>query len=128
MRLSASLLASTLATDTPKYGTVNDIMFTREQIRDLEEQGMNTETFLVDTTISKSTRKKWAKKRAKMNIDPKSLKAVTRYTRWTNQPEYNGNNLRVPYRIDSSFSSNDQIRIQRINLLIIFKIRMIHII
>ena len=68
MRLSATLLASTLATEIPEYGATNDIMFTREQIKELEEQGMNTETFLVDTTISKSTRQKWAKKRSKMNF------------------------------------------------------------
>ena len=116
MRLSATLLVSTLATEIPKYGSINDIMFTREQIKSLEEQGLNTETFLVDTNISKSTRRKWAEERSKKNIDPKSLKAVTTYTRWTNQPEYTGTNLRVPYRIESSFSSSDQIRVRRINI------------
>lgn len=62
-----------------EYGRLNDIMYTQCQIAELENQGINTDTFLVDRPFPLAEKRAMKKHRENIIFDPKSTKKAFTY-------------------------------------------------
>lgn len=60
--------------NSSEYGRLNDIMYTQSQIAELENQGVNTDTFLVDRPFPLAEKRAMKKHRKSIIFDPKSTK------------------------------------------------------
>ena len=60
--------------NSSEYGRLNDIMYTQSQIAELENQGVNTDTFLVDRPFPLAEKRAMKKHRESIIFDPKSTK------------------------------------------------------